>query len=169
MRELLNYRQDCYNLLLAAMSDPEPINKPIGPQDLERLARALDLYLLRDHMDPQVLLQQVASLEYLAYPEGMDIVKQGSEGQDLFVISKGSAQVLRDGKQVARLGPGDIFGEVAFLSSEPLPRSATVRAGEGCEVFRCRAKGFEEVLSKHPKLIESMRGLAQLRTKKLKS
>ena len=143
-----------------------PDKKPIGPDDLKRLARALGLYVLKDKLNPEELASGLPSLELLAYPEGTDIVLEGNRETDLYVLSKGFATVFREGRQVARLAAGDIFGEVAFTEGPPKTRSATVRAGEGCEAFRCQAVGFTDLVSKHPALLKSIKGIAQTRLKK---
>ncbi len=58
---------------------------------------------------------------------GTSMVRQGHmSGVDFFVIVEGEASVSVDGKEVARLGPGDHFGELALISERV--RSATVTA-----------------------------------------
>ena len=58
---------------------------------------------------------------------GTSMVRQGHmSGVDFFVIAEGEASVSVDGKEVARLGPGDHFGELALISERV--RSATVTA-----------------------------------------
>jgi CRP-like cAMP-binding protein len=47
-------------------------------------------------------------------------------GVGFFVISEGEASVTVGGKEVARIGPGDHFGELALISERE--RTATVRA-----------------------------------------
>lgn len=147
------------------MPELEPTKKTMEAAQLVWLARTLDLYVLGEKVNPEELIGRLSSLELLSYPEGADVVREGGLEQDLYVLHKGSASVLRAGKTIARLEPGDLFGEVAFLVG--IPRTATVRAGPGCEVFRCEAKGFEELLSRHPNLIDSMRAIAKLRMGKL--
>jgi CRP/FNR family transcriptional regulator, cyclic AMP receptor protein len=57
---------------------------------------------------------------------GTSIVRQGHmSGVDFFVIVEGEASVSIDGREVARLGPGDHFGELALIGERV--RSATVR------------------------------------------
>jgi CRP/FNR family cyclic AMP-dependent transcriptional regulator len=58
---------------------------------------------------------------------GTEIVRQGHmSGVDFFVIAEGEASVSVDGKKVARLGPGDHFGELALIGDRV--RSGTVTA-----------------------------------------
>jgi CRP-like cAMP-binding protein len=58
---------------------------------------------------------------------GTEIVRQGQmSGVDFFVIVEGEVAVTVDGKEVARLGPGDHFGELALIGERE--RSSTVTA-----------------------------------------
>ncbi len=61
-----------------------------------------------------------------AYASGERVVEQGEPGVECFVILDGAAVVVRDGREIARLGPGDFFGEVAMLDGRP--RTADVVA-----------------------------------------
>jgi CRP/FNR family transcriptional regulator, cyclic AMP receptor protein len=60
------------------------------------------------------------------YAKGTNIVETGVPGHGLYVIRAGGASVLRDGRTIARLKPGDFFGEVAMLDAGA--RTATVQA-----------------------------------------
>jgi CRP-like cAMP-binding protein len=53
-------------------------------------------------------------------------VHEGEFGHALFAIERGTAEVTRDGTQIAMVAPGDIVGEVAVLASGR--RTASVRA-----------------------------------------
>jgi CRP/FNR family transcriptional regulator, cyclic AMP receptor protein len=58
---------------------------------------------------------------------GVELVQQGEmSGVDCFVIAEGQASVQVDGREVARLGPGDSFGELALVTEHV--RSASVVA-----------------------------------------
>jgi CRP-like cAMP-binding protein len=48
--------------------------------------------------------------------EGATLLREGDFGYAMFAITAGTATVIRDGKVVARLGPGDVFGEIAVLA-----------------------------------------------------
>ena len=58
---------------------------------------------------------------------GTSVVQEGTmSGVGFFVVADGEATVSRDGKELATLGPGDYFGELALISERT--RAATVTA-----------------------------------------
>src|SRR5262245_35097830 len=58
---------------------------------------------------------------------GTVVVEQGAPGSEFFIIVDGLATVLRDGRPIAVLAPGDHFGEISLLGDHVL-RTATVQA-----------------------------------------
>jgi CRP-like cAMP-binding protein len=50
--------------------------------------------------------------------EGKELVRQHGLGHEFFAILEGTATVTDGDRQLAELGPGDYFGEVALLESE---------------------------------------------------
>lgn len=56
------------------------------------------------------------------------IVKRGEKGIGFYLILDGSVQVRKGSTKIARLGPGDFFGELALFDDRP--RSADVVALE---------------------------------------
>ena len=72
------------------------------------------------------------------FADGRSVVKQGQmSGVGFFIISEGEASVTVEGEEVARIGPGSYFGELALISEQV--RSATVTA-EG--PLRCLVIAF---------------------------
>ena len=61
-----------------------------------------------------------------AYPEGKEVVKEGTPGTTFHVILDGQAKVLRGRRTMASFSAGDFFGEIAMLDGGP--RTATVVA-----------------------------------------
>jgi putative ABC transport system ATP-binding protein len=70
------------------------------------------------------------------YDAGEVVIREGDEGDELFLISEGAVEVLRDDHEVARLGPADFFGELSLISGEP--RNATVVATDALDTFVLR-------------------------------
>ena len=48
---------------------------------------------------------------------GASLANEGDFGHGFFAIESGTADVVREGTTLARLGPGDVFGEIALLTS----------------------------------------------------
>src|SRR5690606_2043604 len=59
---------------------------------------------------------------------GTVLVEEGAKAVEFFVITSGAAKVIRGGRTVAKLRPGDHFGELGVLADQR--RSATVVATE---------------------------------------
>ena len=51
-------------------------------------------------------------------PAGKMLARQGDMGREFILILDGSARVEIDGKQIARLGPGDFFGEMSIIDGK---------------------------------------------------
>ena len=88
---------------------------------------------------------------------GTDVVHQNDEGDSLFVVVDGLLEVRRkadDGRTrtIARLEPGQCFGEMSLLSGEP--RSATVTAITDGTLFELDRKGLAPILQNRPEIAD---------------
>ena len=94
------------------------------------------------------------------------ILRQGEESKDLYVIRSGKLAITRTegtaGVQLATLGAGDIFGEMALLRDGI--RVASVVAAEDCEVFRLSFRDIESLMIGLPELAEHLKELAKRRS-----
>jgi CRP/FNR family cyclic AMP-dependent transcriptional regulator len=86
--------------------------------------------------------------------QGKEFVTQGDVGREAFVIVKGAAQVIRNGKQIAELGPGDCVGELALLDHGP--RTASLVATTPMTVLVLGPREFSGVLDEVPTLNHKM-------------
>lgn len=49
--------------------------------------------------------------------QGEEVATEGDFGHAMYAIESGTAEVRLDGKPPGKLGPGDVFGEIAAISS----------------------------------------------------
>ncbi|KAL7674502.1 hypothetical protein ACOME3_000779 [Neoechinorhynchus agilis] len=99
------------------------------------------------------------SLEQVSFPPDTDVVVQGDDGDDFFMILEGQAVVtqrkIRDNDnkkvdmdsqslEVGSLGPSDYFGEIALLLDQP--RAATVTSKTQLKCVKLDRARFERVL-----------------------
>jgi CRP/FNR family transcriptional regulator, cyclic AMP receptor protein len=87
---------------------------------------------LFDGLSPGDLRLLAAGMVVLPTPSGETVLAQGELSDNLFVISAGSVEVsVRTGSAssvvVARLGPGEFFGEISLLSSQACTASVVTR------------------------------------------
>jgi serine/threonine protein kinase len=59
-------------------------------------------------------------------PSQKAIVKEGDPGRSLFFIGSGQAKVTKGGRLLSLISAGECFGEMAYVKSGGMPRSATV-------------------------------------------
>ena len=106
-------------------------------------------------------LGQVAAVTVPAeFKKGTVMTRQGAAGGLAFIIVSGRAEVVRDGKRLALLGPGDVVGELSLIDGQP--RSATVTATSDLEVLELDRADLLKLVTKAPpfmrKLLESLAG-----------
>lgn len=88
------------------------------------------------------------------FPEGERVLRKNLKGSGLFVILEGDAVVRLDGLEVTRFGPGDFFGEISLLTSEP-PNADVV----ALTLLRCLVipgPDFEPFLLEYPHVLYRM-------------
>ena len=89
------------------------------------------------------------------YPKDSMLFAEGEQGEELYIIQKGSVKISKivDNNEVllAVLKPGDIFGEMALLESKP--RAASATAYEDCQVLAVNRANFERMIGTQPQII----------------
>ena len=85
---------------------------------------------------------------------GTTIVNEGENGTEFFVILDGTVSVSRESRQIATLGPGSAFGELALLVDAP--RNATVVADTDVGLVVVGQHEFEGLLDEAPGFVRKM-------------
>jgi CRP/FNR family transcriptional regulator, cyclic AMP receptor protein len=86
---------------------------------------------------------------------GKHLVDEGDYAYNLFVIQDGKAQVIRDGEEVAELGPGDFFGEMGVLGQEGR-RNATVVSKTQMQLLTLASYDVDRMKKSAPELIDTL-------------
>jgi putative ABC transport system ATP-binding protein len=95
------------------------------------------------------------------YLPGDIVIRQGDIGHELFLVSDGGVKVERSGREVARLGPGEFFGELALLSGNP--RNATIVATDPLETYVLGEDDFRAAMEKSESFRDQLRQVYFLR------
>jgi len=106
-----------------------------------------DIELFRELTLPEVV-KVYNLLTPLAVEANTAIIREGDASAHLFVITEGSVIVRREGADVASLGPGAHFGEMALLNQKP--RSATVIAERRTTLLQLSREDFHALLAHEP-------------------
>jgi CRP/FNR family cyclic AMP-dependent transcriptional regulator len=78
------------------------------------------------------------------------LVVQGEPGDTCFVLIEGTAEVRRNSRKVAELGPGDVIGEMALIDGGD--RSATVTTLTRGEVLELSGAALDALLMEAPEV-----------------
>jgi MFS family permease len=103
-----------------------PIFAPLTAPALEGLARAL---------------------RPVSVAAGATVIREGEAGDCFYAIAEGHVRVSKGDREVAILGHGDGFGEIALI--EDVPRTATVTAVDHAELFALDKEPFILAVTGH--------------------
>lgn len=106
------------------------------------------LFLKSQDLFSQIASEDLATIaritDEIRLEEGDEICREGEPGDTLFLIVQGQVRVHKLERELARLGTGDIVGEMSLLDSEP--RSATVTCLSDTTLLRIGRDDFNEIL-----------------------
>ena len=91
-----------------------------------------------------------SSADELDLREGTVLTREGRPGREFFVLISGTAQVTKDGKEIAQLVAGQWLGEIALLTNAP--RTATVTATSAVDVLVITDRRFRTVVETMPSI-----------------
>ncbi len=107
------------------------------------------------------------------YPAGVTILREGTRGSTMFIIRSGEIEIKKRKPElgidltIARLGAGDIFGEMALLTGAA--RSATVIAVTAAKVLVLKKEDFDSLVLQNPRIAMLMNVLVDQRLASMKA
>ncbi len=91
----------------------------------------------------EMLTELARYLERIHFREGDILMREGEDGDCLYLIEAGLVRITRSGKPIAELGPGACVGEGALFDRNK--RSATVTAHTAVDCFRLEQAAFRRI------------------------
>jgi len=102
------------------------------------------------HLTYQELVK-VLNITYLeTHDSGSVIIREGDDGEELYVVLAGQVNVMKGNQHLTELGPGVHFGEMALIDQSP--RSATIAAKDPTRVLVIGRRQFYNLIRKEPVL-----------------
>jgi CRP-like cAMP-binding protein len=130
------------------------MNRPMAKPTPE-LLRNVSLFSDLDEKDLRSLADEFSERRFSA---GDTVSLEGEGGLMFFVVESGEATVEVHGQEVAKLGAGSSFGEIALIDRRP--RTATVTATTELRTFGLPVFVFRPFVEARPdvawKLLEAM-------------
>ncbi len=120
------------------------------------------------HLSDPELFELGAHLHHLSFAPGEFIIRQGDEGDSMYFVTAGQVAITigsdrvessissehQVGEQVARMDPGDFFGEASLLTGDV--RAANAVALSGVDCYKLDKSGLHGVIARRPELAEDM-------------
>ena len=136
----------------------QPYTPPSGERQVtpeETFRRLRDVDVLEPISD-EALQTVTAAVRLHFYSKGEAILRHGTTGDSMFVVHVGTVVVrlpddsMTGWHQVAQLGPGSVFGEMALLTGEM--RAADVVAMTDVVALEIGKESLQPILASHPDL-----------------
>jgi tetratricopeptide (TPR) repeat protein len=120
---------------------------------------------LFESVPPDEMIQLIGRSTPRQYSRNEAVIKEGDSGNSIYLIQSGNARVITHilGQEIelAVLSPGDVFGEVAFLTGRP--RTASVTAMEELKIYEFEKLLVEEIFERYPEAMKKLHDFYQCR------
>lgn len=95
-------------------------------------------------LNDREILRVLQVTDVVEYTDGEAVITEGEKGEELYIVLEGTVEVMRGDAKLTNLSPGEHFGEMALIRSQP--RSATVKSSGTSELMVIRRTDFFEIL-----------------------
>lgn len=122
--------------------------------------RKFDMFQNLSDDELSLIAKETRAREFSA---GDVVCEEGSRSDTMFFIDSGSVVISKQGVSLARLEPGDYFGEMSLITGDP--RNATVTTFESSVLLEVSAPVFHVIIERSP---QAMRNLLATFDKRLR-
>jgi hypothetical protein len=85
---------------------------------------------------------------------GAAILSEGDLGTSMYMVATGNVRVHRGDTEIARMGEGSVFGELAALDTQP--RTASVTALDETLLFSINQEALYDSMAEHPVMLRGI-------------
>ena len=123
---------------------------PKTEDQIKKIKQHVLISFLFSNLDQKELDIVIGAMEEKRYDKGEYVIKQGDQGDSLYVVESGSldcTKVFHKGERDTYLKtyqPGESFGELALLYN--VPRAASIKANEQCVLWMLDRETFTNIV-----------------------
>lgn len=92
--------------------------------------------------------------EIRQYKKGDIIIKEDTEGNEVFTLLNGAAKAISNNEEVGEIHKDEIFGAIAALTNTK--RSATIIASSDCDTLVAKGENFRSILGTRPDIVQKL-------------
>eukprot|EP00035_Acanthoeca_spectabilis_P019844 m.429899 g.429899 ORF g.429899 m.429899 type:complete len:358 (-) comp17088_c0_seq1:70-1143(-) len=145
-------RRGAVSAAVMDVDEAEAYQKTVVPKDpdtMEHLRSVVIGNVLFQHLEEDELTDVLDAMFKVEPKEGDEVIKQGDEGDNFYVVEDGSTDVIIDSgdgqpKVVSEIGKGGSFGELALIYGTP--RAATIKCKTDCVLWAIDRDSYRRIL-----------------------
>lgn len=110
----------------------------------QRAVCSLRQTIFFEELSDNLMNDVLHALDHRLVPAGVEVIKQGDEGNELFILDEGSVAFYIDGVKCGEASNGATFGELALLYNSP--RAASVFTQSPSKLFTLDRVTFKRIM-----------------------
>jgi CRP/FNR family transcriptional regulator, cyclic AMP receptor protein len=122
------------------------------------ILKSVPLFQSLTEEEHQSIIRHV-TMQY--FPAHYQLFKAGLLANAMYIIKSGMVRIYNEGGDLASLGEGDFFGEMALI--EDKPRNASAETLSDCEIFVLNKEDFASLMQKSPDIAQKVSEAYQTR------
>jgi len=126
--------------------DAKPVIYPKSDSQRKSLMEAVKGILIFKSLDPENLNEVLDAMFHREVTDCENIITQGADGDNFYVIESGKYNIFVNGKQVGAYDGHGSFGELALMYN--MPRAATIQAVTGGTLWAMDRSTFRRIVLK---------------------
>lgn len=128
----------------------DPAGDVMRGRDFETKISTFRSLPLFQHLQYGELIRVLSATDVATVPAGEVILREGEEGDAMYVVLSGHVVLEKSGEKIADFGRGAHFGEVSLI--DKAPRSATATVTEEARLLRLRREHLYSLVKRDPEI-----------------